>query len=716
MRYQKLIIFVCFYISLYIGNAFAQAVDDQLLIFRNTDEVTLLHLSEMDSIVTTRFDAEGKIYDEPTSQVFYAKDTTIVVPIAEIDSVSFGAKNEIVFNDKVRKLSTDIDLPWIVRYDGNSVFYSSNTPQDILPTMGQYLFYNQFDATFPCGLTAKVIGVATKGNEIEVKLVSADYTEIFDKFFYAGPISELDETVNKAKGIESVLQTTAEISSRGELKGTLSMEGVGVTSIKGTYDVSGDVVLHPFSNYYHADVTMDMGINHNFQFQTDESTSVELEKNLVTIPLPPVAAIFRPSLSLGLFLDAKAEMNFNFDMERHFINRFVWERKGDKQTFTKQHPKDKVSNNVAKLEVVLNGSVYAGVQSQFDFNLVGNSLGARAKLKYGPEVYGELSLGLLNDLEKEYNPEMYGSAELSLQNKLQFQGFAITRNIVWGEEHMYNIFEFESVGSKRKIDLFPRFFASRAVEVKKDNIPQISVAAKSNNEIVSKLETGFQVVDKEENVLSETFVDEIKADTTAVQIVTTELPVPSEVKDLEDVKVRPVFKYASKTIPFANIGISQNPNIQPIIAYGSNGSASFVSGVPVVGTSTTGNTIYHIGPYIPIAIYDKDFHKTSPYLGHSAEYVGDKETSTLYGTWKANIDDKDVIVTFEVGNKCSVDFGTGVMDDATYYVNCPQSGYLTINSERSPVIMQLIKTEASRIVVKFRTVFDTNNEYVFTKQ
>lgn len=690
---------------------------DLLLVFRNTGEITLMHVSKMDSIVTSCIDTEGKINDKPTSQVFYAKDTTIVVPIAEIDSVSFGAHNEIIFNARVRKLSTDNDLPWIIRYEGSCIYYRSNTPQNILPSVGQYLFYNQFDETFPIGLTALVTGVANKGSEIEVCTKNVGYTEIFDKFFYAGPISDLNVTVNKAKGTVWVSKTTENISGNAEIKGTLAMDGIGETSLKGFVSVSGDVVLHPFSNYYHADLTFDFGLNYNLQLQAKENTSVNLQENLGTIPLLPVAAIFRPSVSFGAFMDAKAEMNFNYDMERHSLYRILWERKGDKQTFERKQPEESKPGNLAKAEVVLDGSVYLGVLTQVDFNLIGNSLGARAKVKYGPEVSGKISMGLLNNLEKEYKPEVYGSAELAYRTKLQFQGFTVTRSMfIWGEEQEHKFLELESSCHERKLDAFPHFFSQRAVEVKKNGNPQISVAAKSKNEIVSKVETGFQVVDKEEKVLAETIVEEIKADTTAVQTVKTELPVPTGVKDVDDVKVRPVFKYTGRTIPFANVGISQNPNIQPVIAFGSNGTASFVSGVPVVGTASSDKTTFHVGPYISVAVYDKDFHKTSPYAGHGGQYIESNKENEFVGKWKANIEGKNVVMTFEKEGKGKVDIGTEQTYDATYYVNCPQSGYMTINYEKSPIVMKLISIDATTMRILFRTTFDTTKEYIFTKQ
>ena len=103
---------------------------EQLLVFRNTGVVDLLYTNEVDSILTN-----------DTTQVFYAKDTVLVVPIDELDSVAVGSRNEMKFHDGVKELKKTEDLPWIIRFDGQIIYYRTNTPANILPTVGTKLFY-----------------------------------------------------------------------------------------------------------------------------------------------------------------------------------------------------------------------------------------------------------------------------------------------------------------------------------------------------------------------------------------------------------------------------------------------------------------------------------------------------------------------------------------------------------------------------------------------
>ena len=119
----------------------AQSDDEQVLVFRHSGEVNLFYASQLDCIELSAYDAEGILHDEVVSQVFYADDTTMIVPIAEIDSVAFGSRNEIEMRPDVKDMTAETDLPWILRFDGESIYYKLSTPATVLPKVGERLFY-----------------------------------------------------------------------------------------------------------------------------------------------------------------------------------------------------------------------------------------------------------------------------------------------------------------------------------------------------------------------------------------------------------------------------------------------------------------------------------------------------------------------------------------------------------------------------------------------
>ena len=79
------------------ANVAAQTDGEQVLVFRNTGDINLFYSSEIDSIVVSDYDADSVLHDAPVSQVFYTKDTIMLVTLAEIDSVAFGIRNTMEF-------------------------------------------------------------------------------------------------------------------------------------------------------------------------------------------------------------------------------------------------------------------------------------------------------------------------------------------------------------------------------------------------------------------------------------------------------------------------------------------------------------------------------------------------------------------------------------------------------------------------------------------
>ena len=173
----------------------AQSDGEQVLVFRHSGEVNLLHASRLDSITLSVYDADSVMHGEAVTQVFHARDTTLVVPLAEIDSVAFGSRNIAEMRPGVKEMTAATDLPWILRFDGASIHYRPDTPSSVLPKVGERLFFgldgNESDeSVFPCGLTAKVTAVTPLADGIRVDVERVELDEIFSRLLYAGYIRQ----------------------------------------------------------------------------------------------------------------------------------------------------------------------------------------------------------------------------------------------------------------------------------------------------------------------------------------------------------------------------------------------------------------------------------------------------------------------------------------------------------------------------------------------
>lgn len=692
--------------------ASAQNDNDQLLIFRNTGETNLLWQSQLDSITFTDTDTLGNVYQEPYAQIFHTTDTTLYVPIAEIDSVCFGTRNEIEYHDDVRLLTDEKDICWIISFDGDKIFYRKDTPNDVLPKMGEKVYYAQLTETFPCGLCAQVTDVTTRNEDIAVAITGVENTEIFSKFFFAGTTEDLPKFMTRAGDVDRAEPVIF----------TLPLGDYGEITTDGSLSVRSDnLVLDIFKHYYHADLRVETSVGFGYKATAKESSSGNWERNYVSVKLPTVAGVFVPTLNIGLFADFNAEMALDYFMVRKNTTHIIWTRKDGKQTFDiKPSNEPKSQQNQANIEVILDGSIYAGIALGIDFNLIGDIVGARAMAKYGVELSGELSIGILNDLSQEYSVEPYHSAELGVKNLLRFEGYALHRSgWLWGDVEVYKFVEYSMPPLwENKIHLFPQYENPRAVK-QTPMAREVSTAAKVVKPIASKVETGFQLLNKNNEIIDSLFVKTIETstfNTDSIQTVDAEIPVPVENKE-DSLLVRPVFHYRGHTIPFRTISIAQDPNIQPIIFAGGNGVVTYVSGIPIVGNVKRDSTTYHIGPFLPLAVYDKDFYETSPYPHTFADFI-DNDSNNVYGTWTGDVEEISLELALNEDGTGSLKENDGESTPFTYKLNYPQSGRVTLCYEEEELpntVFDIESIEDDKMKVRFRNSYPTENSYILKR-
>lgn len=686
----------------------AQSEDDQLLIFRNTGETNLLYQSQIDSITFTRIDTLGVEYDDPIAQVFHTADTTLYVSIAEIDSVCLGSRNEIEYRADVRVLSDDPDMQWIIRYDGDNIYYKKSTPNDVLPTVGQKLYFTEQTEMFPCGLCARVEKVVLSGSEITVNVSDVEYTEIFSKFFYAGSFYGVQDEVRKAN-----VSRALDIDRTFKLDLSLPLGNVGKISGEGTLDVKGKVVMNPFKEYYNAEIDLINSVGVLVNASLKQKQVFKREENLAHFPLPLIAGVFQPSVDVGLFIDVDAELTFDFDYSQQLTTHVSWTKRKDVQTFTRSTPTDDgAQSNEAKIQLTLDGVLFYGAKINVNFDLVGKVIGARAKIKIGNAVEGNLSFGTLAELSKGFSAAAYANVNLWDMKRIQFEGCSTRRNKwIWGNPIETKFLEFGYSWGRKHIDLFPKFFAHKAVvsPSRKD----VTVVVKSGNEIAHKVETGFQIIksDKRTEPVKTVFVKDVEAvPVNKVQGVDTAIDIPSSV-DVEDgVFLRPVFKYAGYTIPHSTMCAAKDINIQPIIFKMCNGAATVVSGIPMIDNKYVNQTLYNTGPFVPlIERNDTVFHEESPYVGMGENYGyviyyegSEGGNEGIVGHWNGKIDSDNISVTFASDGSSQFKCDDISIADGQYYLNEPQSGSILIESKDVTVVMEILSLSSNSMKVKFK--------------
>lgn len=701
---KKRIVITILSIFSFLNYLYAQNEAEQLLVFRNTGEVNLLYSNEIDSIVCSCFDKDSVLYEDYVSQIFYARDTVLFVPIAEIDSVCFGQRNVVEYKKDVYKLSWT-DISYIIRYEGNVIYYRNDTPKDILPNIGDKLFYGEMDDIFPIGLCAKVIAVERLTNEIKVSVSNVALEEIFEQLFFAGTVEpESVATPSRARRNNTRIEIPCEIK----------LNEHGSINVSGSVDIKTDFIVQPLRNYYYAKITMDSDMGFDFKLFLEKEFYVD--DDITTFHFPNVAAVLHPQVSISAFAEINAELAFDYSMKRCYHQEWEWTSLNGVNSFVNKVSQESLSpQDEAKMDLICNGNIYVGPQFTFEFNTLLSTVGARAKLKIGPEFESEVGTGLIQSLSEEYNPELYGKAKLDVATKLGFSGHAFTRDLIYGEENEYTIFELSSKFGGTTFYLFPDFIKTRAVEMKHQNGDvAISASTISENEIIRDVEAGFQLENEStQEVLRQSFVETIFAEDVTKQGVDTELVIKETAYVPEEIVVRPIFKYAEQIILADKVGILTNDHIQPLVALTTNGVNTVISGYPVIGSVVIDSTYYNIGNYLPINIRDTVFvDNTNEVIPTIGIYIQPEEIITLLGTWKGIFEDQETCITFNGDNTGC--FIQDIKMDFNYRTNYPQAGDIVMDmADNTTKVFLLYSLTENELILKNKK---RNIYYTFIKQ
>lgn len=677
---------ICF-LSLY-----AQETVEQVLVFRNTGEVNLFYSDRLDSIVCSSFDKDSVLHEEPVSQIFYAKDTTMLIPLAEIDSVAFGNRNVMEFKRDVCEL-TESGLSWIIRVEENTIFYRKDTPKNILPVLGQKLFCGYGDGTlqtslFPYGLSARVVSVESSTDAICVNVESVELSEIFSKLFFAGSISEVRPLNVKRR---------APVNADLDVSLSVPLGGLGEIGVDGKIGINGEVVVSLFKHYYHADLNLDYGFGFNVSLKSDASVEYNYEELLASRTIATFYRILNLEAAFGAFADVSAEMTLGLEMERTYHRRVLWTRQNGNNSFEIRNADGVESyDEEAKLDLSLDGNIYFGPVLQLDFCVVGDIVGAKAKLKIGPEFNGHLSLGMIRQMH-EYNPHFYGNAELSGCGRLSFEGYVTNRPfLAWGDVEEHRIFNFPLRWNQYKISLFPNYVGTRGTQLSTQEAVAVSVATKSEGEIAHEVETGFELVDEQtQEIIDSTFVDIIDANKEDIQGISTDFEVP--LKEVQSFQVRPVFHYAGYTVSAAPSHVLKDFQIQPVIFSGSNGVVSYAASYPFTGEVTSDSTNYRAGAYLPILVRDSVFQK-EPKTIDIITYIDGSQETKLLGSWNDSGGGGEIKLVFN-------EDGSGSLNDDvfTYELNVPQSGQILLtfeDKEKSPLILTILRISEDNVQLR----------------
>lgn len=689
---MKKIIFLLFVLcSVFELHIVAQnSFSEQVLVFRSSGEINLFYTDKLDSIGFSKYDKDSVLQENVVSQVFYSPDTTLVVPISEIDSVAFGSRNELQFKKDVHQMGVEDSL-WIVSFDGERIIYKKNTPFSVLPKIGEKLFYGNLDDLFPFGLAAKVENIEKSKDCIVVVVRSVEFKDIFNKAFYAGtlvssaPTTRLSK-VKKGFSLHDIVERNFNIENE-DLSASLG--------ISYEYELVGNVVAAPLRGFYSLSCDFEGILSSSLSASISRGASITDEWGMIKIPLGTFAGVFVPHITFRTFFELNAEFCGKLEMLRSDKTHFEYIKTFGKEPIVLQRKMsgDK-SNDIAKLDVTCNGDLYTGVSGILSFDILKEHAGARLKLKIGPAFHSEFGLGLLRELSYSYKPEAYGKATLTTCLRRNVEGTIYTRKLFEDEENERSIFSVNHDYLTRNIDLLPKFMKTNAVKVNLGKLNTVEVATQTENETLNhgNKNIGFELLDKDEKTIDSCFVEPMDSMSTIKGFVAK-----FDLKNYRDEVIsRPIVHYAGHTVKAQYASMMSDVQMQPIVFAMSNSNMSCISGIPFCGSANDGTTLYTAGPFLPVNIPDTVYVKKKeiePYI-----YLDDSQQDILYGSW-TDIEE-NITYTFGEEMQGSVESST-YSGSMIYLLNYPQSGKVTIylgNDET--IVLSILSISNNKIIYK----------------
>ncbi len=159
------------------GFAQKRQTGDVIYVYQKNGDVKAFLRDEIDEMGYSNYDTLGVVHDEIVSQIISLGEEAYIIPLADIDSISFVTP-DAVYKPGVIHLDGEL-LQYVDRCDSTTIYFAANTPAGLLPKVGDKLGIGYLCEKFPEGFA----GVVKSVNGSTVECDYEDLEEIFETLF-----------------------------------------------------------------------------------------------------------------------------------------------------------------------------------------------------------------------------------------------------------------------------------------------------------------------------------------------------------------------------------------------------------------------------------------------------------------------------------------------------------------------------------------------------
>lgn len=150
---------------------------DYIYVYQHNGEILSFRRGEIQEMAYIYEDTLGVTHDEITSQVIILDNIVHVIPLADIDSISFVTP-QTVYQPGVIRIEQGL-MDYVERCDSLTIYFAANTPADLLPKVGDKLTTTEMNDKFEAGFA----GVVASVNGTTVVCNAVDISEIFETYY-----------------------------------------------------------------------------------------------------------------------------------------------------------------------------------------------------------------------------------------------------------------------------------------------------------------------------------------------------------------------------------------------------------------------------------------------------------------------------------------------------------------------------------------------------
>ena len=372
-------------LSIALSN-FAQTMGEAFYIYRNDGEFNAFFRNDVDSIVYSNYDNDSIYFDEAVMQIVYTQDSIYRIPLAAIDSVGFVTP-ETKYQPDVKLIEGEMRL-YVETQDSLTLFFKKNTPENILPKIGDKLATLEMSEVFPIGFAGEVVEIVRNSDNVKVNCIATSLSEIFE-CYYGTYQTEYNDTRALEQDVKRHRMKDIAIYSPGKLTKRLIDDhefensyqpneelSFNISTIKADISVtpviksSAFVIVNPLYG-----VNAILTVTGNYEIEEDFSLmggiswkkDFDFTSDKARWPIAPLVDFF---IHLGAFIQANSELAIEQKWIQKVRSIFHWEYGSKNEQVVKPARKSiiKEYSNHSGLAAV-NGYIGAGIflEAGFDF-------------------------------------------------------------------------------------------------------------------------------------------------------------------------------------------------------------------------------------------------------------------------------------------------------------------------------------------------------------